>query len=330
MLILLWGLPGESPLAAVYEELVRLGIPTVLLDQRDVLDTEIELSVGSNIQGFIRTPYQKIDLGAVTAVYLRPYDSRRLPEIAKAGATSSAWQHAIAVDDALLGWSEITPALVVNRPQAMAPNGSKPYQLEQIRGLGFSVPETLVTTEPSAVQAFWECHGTIIYKSVSGTRSRVSRLGPEHVERLANVSWCPTQFQQYIAGRDYRVHVVGTEVFASEVISQADDYRYGALNTEPTEIRACRIPQDVEERCRVLATAMNLPLSGIDLRCSIEGEWYCFEVNPSPGFTYYQQATGQPISSAIARLLATGSCDRTSGGSDFLKTYAQGIANIVG
>ena len=96
MLILLWGLPGESPLAAVYEELVRLGIPTVLLDQRDVLDTEIELSVGSHIQGFIRTPYQNIDLGAVTAVYLRPYDSRRLPEIAKAGATSSAWQHAIA------------------------------------------------------------------------------------------------------------------------------------------------------------------------------------------------------------------------------------------
>ena len=330
MLILLWGLPGESPLAAVYEELVRLGIPTVLLDQRDVLDTEIELSVGSNIQGFIRTPYQKIDLGAVTAVYLRPYDSRRLPEIAKAGATSSAWQHAIAVDDALFGWSEITAALVVNRPQAMAPNGSKPYQLEQIRGLGFSVPETLVTTDPSAVQAFWECHGTIIYKSVSGTRSRVSRLGPEHVERLANVSWCPTQFQQYIAGRDYRVHVVGTEVFASEVISQADDYRYAALNTEATEIRACRIPQDVEERCRVLATAMNLPLAGIDLRCSLEGEWYCFEVNPSPGFTYYQQATGQPISGAIAQLLAAGRCDRTSGGSDFLKTYAQGIANIVG
>jgi hypothetical protein len=41
MLILLWGLSGESPLTTVYAELNQLGVPTVLLDQRDILDTEI-------------------------------------------------------------------------------------------------------------------------------------------------------------------------------------------------------------------------------------------------------------------------------------------------
>lgn len=135
------------------------------------------------------------------------------------------------------------PALVINRPAAMAPNGSKPYQLEQIRQLGFRIPDTLVTTDPNAVQAFWQQHGNIIYKSISGIRSKVSRLNPEHLERLANVSWCPTQFQQYIPGKDYRVHVVGTEVFASEVISSADDYRYVAQDEESTAIRACEIPK---------------------------------------------------------------------------------------
>jgi hypothetical protein len=35
-----------------------------------------------------------------------------------------------------------------------------------------------------------------------------------------------------------------------------------------------------------------------------EGEWFCFEVNPSPAFLYYQQATGQPIATAVAGLLA--------------------------
>jgi hypothetical protein len=30
----------------------------------------------------------------------------------------------------------------------------------------------------------------------------------------------------------------------------------------------------------------------------------CFEVNPSPGFSYYEGHTGQPISAAIARYLA--------------------------
>ncbi|MBD2561963.1 MULTISPECIES: ATP-grasp domain-containing protein [Nostoc] len=308
MLILLWGITEESPLAAVHSELTSLGIPSVFLDQRDILDTEIELSIGDRlqlpVQGQIRTWYQKIDLSEITAAYLRPYDSRRLPQIAQAGANSRAWQHAIAVDDTLMSWSEMTPAFVVNRPSAMAANGSKPYQLEQIRSLGFKVPETLVTTDPEAVRSFWELHGDIIYKSISGIRSKVSRVGVEHLERLDNVSWCPTQFQQYIPGRDYRVHVVGKEIFASEVISQADDYRYAAENDESTEIRACHLPEEVEQQCRVLAKAINLPLCGIDLRRTPGGDWYCFEVNPSPGFTYYQQFTGQPISTAIANLLA--------------------------
>lgn len=308
MLVLLWGLPEDSPLAAVYSELSRLGISTVFLNQRDILDTEIELAVGDSrhqpVQGQIITKHQKIDLSAVTAAYIRPYDSRRLPQIAAAGVNSLAWKHAIAFDDALLCWSEITPAFVVNRPTAMAPNASKPYQLEQIRQLGFQVPETLITTDPDAVRAFWEKHGDVIYKSVSGIRSKVSRLGDEHLERLSNVAWCPTQFQQYIPGRDYRVHVVGTEVFPSEIISQADDYRYAARDNESTDIRVATIPQEVAEKCQALAKAINLPVCGIDLRRTPEDEWYCFEVNPSPGFTYYEYATDQPISTAIASLLA--------------------------
>jgi hypothetical protein len=310
MLILLWGIADEPPLAAVHSELTRLGVPTILLDQRDILETAIELTVGdasgAMIQGCIRTWCEKIDLSDITAAYLRPYDSRRLPQIAASGVNSPAWQHAIAFDDTLLCWAEITPALVINRPAAMAPNGSKPYQLEQIRSLGFKVPETLVTTDPEAVRAFWQHHGNVIYKSVSGVRSKVSRLGAEHLQRLGQVSWCPTQFQQYVPGRDYRVHVVGTEVFASEVISDADDYRYAGQDEETTEIRACRIPGEVEERCWVMAKAIGLPLCGIDLRRTPDNEWYCFEVNPSPGFSYYQQATGQPISNAIARLLIQG------------------------
>lgn len=43
----------------------------------------------------------------------------------------------------------------------------------------------------------------------------------------------------------------------------------------------------------------------MDLRRTPEGTWYCLEVNPSPVFTFYRVATGQPIGQAIARLLAT-------------------------
>ncbi len=320
MLILLWGLGTESPLRLVHEELQRLKARTRLVDQREVLATEVTLSVGSEIFGSVVTPDQNIDLGEVTAAYIRPYDSRLLPVVSQAGSDSYEWNHALMIDDTLTSWAEVTPSLVVNRLGNMAVNSSKPYQLELIRMLGFNTPETLVTTVPIEAQAFWERHGVVIYKSVSGLRSIVSRLKPEHIERLADITFCPTQFQQYITGCDYRVHVVGSEIFACEVSTDATDYRYP--NGNSVEIRSCHLPREEEDRCQLLAAAMSLPVAGIDLRRSPDGEWYCFEVNPSPAFSYYQSESGQPISSAIARLLINGSaCEPTV--PDFLYNYPE-------
>ena len=46
-----------------------------------------------------------------------------------------------------------------------------------------------------------------------------------------------------------------------------------------------------------------MALTGVDLRRDLDGEWWCFEVNPSPGFTFYQTHTGQPIGHAVADML---------------------------
>jgi glutathione synthase/RimK-type ligase-like ATP-grasp enzyme len=191
---------------------------------------------------------------------------------------------------------------------AMASNNSKPYQTNQIRKSGFAVPETLVTTDPNAVLDFWQRHGAVIYKSNSGVRSIVARLTDMHRERLGDVAWCPTQFQQYIPGVDHRVHVIQDCVFASEIRSAPgdvayEDYRYASRDGVEITIRACTLPDDVADRCRALTADLGLSLSGIDLRLTPTGEWYCFEANPSPAFTYYQEATDQPIAEAIAALL---------------------------
>jgi glutathione synthase/RimK-type ligase-like ATP-grasp enzyme len=93
------------------------------------------------------------------------------------------------------------------------------------------------------------------------------------------------------------------------VPSSADDYRYP---NESPEIRACSLPPDLVEKCRNLAATARLPFAGIDLRRTAEGDWFCFEVNPSPGFVYYEEATGQPIARSVARFLA----DASSGAAD--------------
>lgn len=303
-MILLWGPGTDSPLLAVARALEHRGAAWTIVEQRSVLQTDVHLTVGCGIRGWVRCGDERTDLAAVTAAYLRPHDTRRVPAVARAGEGSAVWRHALGVEDALLSWADIAPARVVNRPAAMAGNNAKPAQIAQLRSLGFAVPDTLVTTEPAAAEAFWEEHRDVIYKSVSGVRSIVARLTDEHRARLADVRWCPTQFQAYSPGTDHRIHVVGEEVFGCEIRSDADDYRYAGRLGGSADIRACAVDSDLAERCRGAARAMGLAVAGFDLRRTPDGAWVAFEANPSPGFTYYEAATGLPIAGAIARLLA--------------------------
>jgi hypothetical protein len=302
-MILIWGLPGDRQIAAVLDALGRFNADCFFCDQHKLLQAEIDLHVGARVSGRLRLCKRALDLEEVTAVYLRPYEPSRIPAVARAGVGSPEYRRALEFEDALSAWSEVTPALVVNRLSDMAANGSKPYQGMQIQEFGWKVPDTSITTDPEEVQAFLALHGTLIYKSISGVRSVVSRFSAKHDERLRNLRWCPTQFQKYVAGQDFRVHVVGAETFASRIVSSADDYRYAWRQHAETRVEPAELPPEVTERCCRMAQAMNLKVAGIDLRHTPDDEWYCFEVNPSPGFTYYQDACGFAIDAAIASLL---------------------------
>jgi glutathione synthase/RimK-type ligase-like ATP-grasp enzyme len=231
----------------------------------------------------------------VHAFYLRPYDTRKLPDPrGDAGAAG----------DALIAFAEMTDALVVNRPSANASNASKPYQATLIAAAGLDVPETLVTTDPDLVVPFWERHGAIVYKSVSGVRSIVAQFTPDHRGRLARVAHCPTQFQQHVSGFDVRIHVVGDDAFSCSIVSDADDYRYAGMRDGTVAMAPFDPPDEIVQSAIRVTAALGLLVSGIDLRRTADGRWFCFEVNPSPGFTYYESRTGLPIADAIAKLLA--------------------------
>jgi len=301
-MILLWGLPGDDPFDAVTRELARRGAAVAILDQRRALDQRIELEISAGLGGAVWLGEQRLALDEVTALYSRVYSARQIKHVAAAGP--EALIRVEQVEAALWAWAEETTARVINRPSAMSSNGSKPFQAARIARCGFRVPETLITTDPEAARAFWDHHRDVIYKSVSGVRSMVSRLGPAHRERLADVAWCPTQFQAWVPGRDHRVHVIGAQVFAVEVISDADDYRYATRQGATCALRPTRLPEDIAARAVATAAALELPVAGIDLRRTPDGEWFCFEVNPSPCFTYYEHHTGQPLAAAVAALLA--------------------------
>jgi hypothetical protein len=304
-MILLWGLPGDDPFDAVRAELTRQRARFYLLDQRRALSQRIELVSDETLCGAIFQSDECVELSALDALYTRVYDVAQL--LARAELSPDTVTRLRIFESGVWSWADDTTACVINRPSAMASNGSKPYQAALIEAVGFKVPSTLITTDPEAVREFWQRHGEVVYKSVSSVRSRVTKLGQEHRERLADVCFCPTQFQAWIPGRDHRVHVMGDDLFANEVICDADDYRYSRLQGLPCELRSCTLPPDVAGRARALAVALDLPVCGIDLRRTPDGDWYCFEVNPSPCFTYYEHHTGQPLTAALASLLLSAS-----------------------
>ena len=302
-MILVWGVPGDEPIDAVCSALKRRSADFRLLDQRTAADMSTDFSIGSDggLGGTIVYGDEEIDLDDVGAAYVRPMETRRAcPEI---GEDDPIFLRATAIDASLVSWADLARATMMNRPAAMASNNSKPYQLSLIAAAGFAVPDTLVTTDADAVARFYERHGCVIYKSVSGVRSIVSRLASIEPDSLQNVGNCPTQFQQYIPGSDVRVHVVGSSVIATEIVSSADDYRYAARAKARVAMAPVDLPAEFADRCRSLLRSLGLSLAGIDFRQTPDGKWYCLEANPSPGFTYFEAATGQPIAAAVADLL---------------------------
>lgn len=304
-MILLCGIPSETPLALVREELDALGVAYVQFNQRAFAEAALDARLDNGrISGTLRLNGRTHPLERFTAVYSRLMDDQMLPEVADEPPGGPGREYARALHEALTRWCEIMPGRVVNRMAPMGSNFSKPYQTQLIRAQGFDVPDTLVTNDPDLVVAFYRRHGRVIYKSISGVRSIVQELGEADLGRLHRVRWCPTQFQAFIDGTNVRVHVVGEAVFATAVRTDATDYRYAHRQNGHTELEAIRLSEGLAAGCVRLTRALGLALAGIDLKVVPDGRVFCFEVNPSPAFSYYEGHTGQPIANAIANYLA--------------------------
>lgn len=307
-MILLAGIPSEPPIALAVASAESMGIPYLLLNQRSFSHDEFELVYrDGRCSGAFAVAGRSYPLDCFAGVYLRTIDAASLPELKRAarasdGALLTTRAHAWA--DMLTQWTEVAPQRVANRLSATLSNYSKPYQLQSIRKAGFAIPETLVTNEPQRVIAFRARHRRIIYKSTSAVRSIVRVLDDAALARLEQIRALPTQFQQCIEGDNVRVHVVGNAIFAIRIVSQAIDYRYAGRDGLDVDMVPHTLPEPEAERCRALSKRLRLPFCGIDLMLQRDGTYVCFEVNPSPAYSYYQDMTGMPIADALVGYLA--------------------------
>jgi glutathione synthase/RimK-type ligase-like ATP-grasp enzyme len=293
-MIALLGPAGDEITAFLTLRLSALEEPFVLIDPRQTAGGQIELVWHPDRpeDSVLRQGARQVRVSELRSIYLREiaYGTGR-PELIAA----------------LVAMTESTDALVLNRTSGSATNGSKPFQSRLIAQHGFRTPPTLITTDPAAARAFYAEHdGRVIHKSISWMRSIVVQTDEADLERLDMVRNCPTQFQALVPGTDVRVHVVGDRVFATEIETVAVDYRYAALAGAERTMRDMELPDEIAQRCIDVSRSLGMGLTGVDLRRDPDGVWWCFEVNPSPGFTFYQAQTGQPIGHAVVELLRTG------------------------
>ncbi len=298
MVILVCGIPEEGPVTLAIEALRRRDADFLVIDPDDLGDrVRVRWSwINGQLSGELMVGERRVDVHEIGGVYLRYLGD------SIAGGDSARALAARGTSLALAELLDVLPARVVNRRRPMTSNNSKPFQSLLIRRAGFSVPPTLVTSSPAAVHEFVEHHQAVIYKSASSVRSIVAPLENADIARLGAIRGLATQFQAEVRGYELRVHVVGRATFGARIRSARTDYRYAKSQGGRTTIVEIEVPRPLAKRCIALAESLEMPFVGIDLIITDTDE-VCLEVNPSPGYSYYQEATGAPIADALAAYL---------------------------
>ena len=307
-MILFAGIPSEAPLAMAIAAAERAGLPHVIFNQRHSMHYDLQLECnGSGFTGRYALAGSARPLSEITGIYSRMMDVTALPELQPTRRSlpdleAAARARAVcALFDEVL---DVLPAHVVNRPSFMGSNLSKPAQAQAIVRAGLLTPPTLITNVPDAVRAFHADHRRIVYKSISAARSIVREWHPDTGPDVGTVANLPTQFQAFVPGQNVRVHVVGEDVFATAIDSDAVDYRYAGRDDLEVSMKPVELPPFVADACSKVTRELGLEMSGIDLKHTPRGEWYCFEVNPSPAYSFFEELGGQPIADALVKLLA--------------------------
>ncbi len=309
-MLLFIGIPTESPLQLAISAAEENDIPYLVLDQRAMHYCNLSVGfINNKFTATLQLHENDYNLEKFSGIYYRTMDHMAMPHanplsLRYIGADNV--QKSGLLHQQLLYWMDVTRVRILNAPWAMASNVSKPYQAQLIKEAGFAIPPTCITSDAAALKQFQQLHPGVIYKSVSSVRSIVKELQPSDEKMLDKIQYLPTQFQQKLDGINIRVHVVGDVLFATKIESTVTDYRYAARENKTATLTPFRLPKKIEEGCYRLSANLGLTLCGIDLFLTTAGDYYCFEVNPSPGYSYYQNSTGQDIAGAIARWLYYG------------------------
>jgi len=303
-------------------ELSRLGAPATVLDLSQ-FPRQLRLAMYYGparehrfcLEGAAPSP---IDLGDVRSIWWRrPQPFAPDPGVTRRGDIAFIYSESAEAFDGL--WQAVD-VFWVNQPTRDLVASRKANQLRVAQQVGLEIPATLITNDPEQARAFIALrgHDRTIYKTFSATaadwrETRILRHG--ELPLLDSVRYAPVIFQEYIPARvDLRVTVVGEQLFPAAIYSQetayAVDFRMDMANAR---IEPWLLPPEIEQALLRLMRVLGLSYGAIDMRLTEDDRYVFLEINPAGQWLFIQERTGQPITTALAALLAEGR--RTDGGS---------------
>lgn len=196
---------------------------------------------------------------------------------------------------------------------------SKLLQLQLAQSVGFAVPATLMSNEPTQIRAFCAAHGgQIIVKSFKPKKWQLAqgiRVLPSTLVRSsdlqddATLQLCPAIYQNHIKKQyELRVLVLGDELLAINLDSQAHahsktDWRTDA-NHGKMQAEAYTLDDATASLIRRFMRAIKLQMGSIDLIVTPEGKIVFLEVNEQGQFLFLEDMCPEvPALAAVCNFL---------------------------
>lgn len=207
----------------------------------------------------------------------------------------------------------------VNDISASTISSAKLFQLKVAKKLGFTIPNTLVSSKKATIKKFIKTHeNQCAIKSITNV-NRVStpKVIDYFTHKLTLDYFCeyykkkelnyPLMVQEYIEKKyELRITVIGNKIFPIAIYSQQNDksktdYRIYEMDKIPhIEVK---LPKPIEDLCFNLCRKLRLQYGAIDMAVTPKDEYIFFEINPGGQYLWLEDQTGVPLSEAMANLL---------------------------
>ncbi|HEY4942367.1 MAG TPA: hypothetical protein VII56_13145 [Rhizomicrobium sp.] len=251
-----------------------------------------------------------LDIAKVTSVIWRRPERAEFDELKQMPA-----QTVSAVgDDALLTVQGVLRASLdrcpiwISHPDNIRRAQFKPRQLRDASALGFCVPDTLVTNDPSRARDFIRKHKFRVAAKQAARGDKIgyfegavytvnlSKHSPDYVEALLEgVRYCPTMFQSYIE-KDYEIRAtlfgaraVSAKICSQEHAASQDDWRKfvseAGLSLKHERVE---LPGTILAKCTAMLAQYGLNFGCFDFVVTPDSDIVFLELNPNGQFMWLE------------------------------------------